>query len=986
MSISNDDSGTPDDEPAGRPKRRRGRAVRWILFALVLTAGYWVTSYAARPTAESWLSRTLGVPVRVSRVGFDPIDAVITLEDVTTRLATDGQSIGQPIFADQARIDIQWFPLIHKRLQIREFALEGAVIELDRAPNLAPSLEALWSPTHPATLPVDWSLQIDRIVLRDSIVRLGGLGSATNPLEVDLHEAEVTATRRRTSVLGAATNLRLHATVESGTVRAEGHYSLHDEGLAIMADVEASDLPASRVLEHLPELEANALSGRLEAKMRYVLEPGRRSMLSGWARLREAKIQLPGEDEPIMEVRNAIADVAALDLRRRIVRVRSLVLRGARFRAEAGIASTLLSSLRRETDAAARKTRTGGTRPWRWAVDRFDASDARLRVPGPTEPIEVAVTIRGENLGPRSHWSPVHAHFGHDVASAEFEGSVRTSYDEPRLEGRLSAGGIDLPTLVREIGLPGAHLVKSGNLTADIDVLLEPSASSFGMTGLVSIAGATLSGRPDQPTESDVVVTTSQPEPIEPALRPISRADLHEPFAAGADRIDLVVSAPAVTKRKRGPEPEHRWYVDATLTGPYLQVTRDHAGWRLPDMTPESAAEKSPLEPPTPSPKPYAAVAPPITIQQLTVVGGNLHVTDGASALAFDVGEIGGSVYNMTLAPFEIGEMSLQGYGADLGLLAIRGHETSGLGGFDVLGEDIPLYLAGPYLEHLGVPYRFSGGTGSFIAELQHDTDGWAADTLMVLNRPLVDDWTDGEGARERLGMSLSSAFRLLRDQNGDVRVRLPRLTDLEHEFDLAVYDAIQHAHEAPASGGALTPTSVGFEPGKAEIGPTTASRLRSIARLIEAYPLLRIELAAPASLQDRRWFAERALLERLDDRGGLMRALRLLGASDEQERIREALRARINGEAWYLDAYEEEVLDDLLAKQPPASTTQLRELGRQRMFAVERLLVQEGIPAGRLARREISGQDRTTLSAVLVTVRAQPRPVSVQPPEGDGV
>lgn len=1045
--MRKDEADAPQsDEPEASRRPRRFHPVRWLLLALLLTVAYWVASYGARPTAESWLSRTFGAPVKVVRVGFDPIDAVITLEGLVTRLPSEHTTLGPPVVADRARIDLQWFPLIHRRLQVREFTLEGAVIELEEAPDLAPSLEALGTPTRTRTLPDDWTVQVDRIALRDSLLKLRGVSAGRDTVDVEVREAEITSTRRRTSELGAATNLRFDAGFEGGRLRAEGHYTLRDDGLAIMADVRATDVPVGPVLQHIPQLRTDALSGRLEAEMRYVLEPDHRNMLSGWARLRDAEVRAPAREDPSVEVRNAIADIAALDLRARRLHVRSLVLRGATVAPESQIGVTVLDSLR-EDEASRIRSGRSRERRWRWSVDRFDASGARLRIPGPTEePMELVASVRGENLGPRSHWSPVRATFEHGLGRAEFEGSVRTSYEEPRLEGRLSAAGVDLPALAHEMGFVRADLVRAGIVSANVDVLLEPGAAGFGVNGVVSIAGATVVGRPpevsglgddaaasrapdeDGSTLAGPRAATALPpsgaRPSAPARpghlddpsdrtsddAPVERerVDLLGSFALGARRIDLAVDAPAPPKRKRGPQPPRRWHFDATLNGPFVHLGRNEDGWVLPSLDPEEApddgatTESTAAERPgasdddrasePESPMSLAELLAPVSIGRMAVFGGHVRIIDDSTepALTIDVSEVGGTASGVRLEPFEADEIFLQGYGADLGMLEIRALQASQWSGLEIAGEEIPLYLAGPYLERLGVPYRFTAGTGSFVSQLRYDMDGWTADTLLVLNRPAVDPWTEGPDTSARLGMSLTSAFKLLRDQNGDVRVRVPQLDGLEDGFDAAVYDAIRGAHEAPSSGGALTPTTIGFAPGQATIRPASRARLRSMARLVRSHPTLRIELAAPASLQDRRWFAERALLRRLDDRGGLMGALRLLGATDAKERIRRALQARLEGKPWYLEAYEEEMLDELLAEEPPVSADELRRLAASRLAAVEKLFLEEGISYGRLQRRQISGQDRTTLAAVLVSVRAPerrlppPEPSNPGDPDGD--
>lgn len=1062
--MSHDDEPAPEAEkPEAEPRprgRRRRRLKKWIFLALLATAAYWAASFGVRPTAERWLSQTLDSPVRVTRVGFEPLDAVITLEGLVTRIPGEGLSLGTPIVADRARLDLQWFPLIHKRLHIRELTLEGAVIELDEAPNLVPSLEALGAPGSPKTLPPEWTVQVDRLAIRDSLLKLRALGTTKQPIEVRIQEAEVTATRRRTSQLGAATNLRLDASFEGGNLKATGHWALREDGLTVMADVKAEDLPVARVLKRMPELGIDSLSGRLEADLRYVLEADHRNMLSGFARLRDAKIQTPDRTTPSVEVRNAIADIAGLDLNRRRLHVRSLVLRGATFAPEAQIGSTVLSSLADERRKKRGLRDEDEVRPWRWSVDRFDATGAQLRIPDPTradesedpeasedskdpeDAIALVTTIRGENLGPRSHWSPIKATFQHGLGSAEFEGSVRTSYEEPRLEGKLSASEVDLSSLAHEIGFAGARLIQSGRVSANLDVLLEPGSAGFGVNGIISVIGASVavpqdelallekerresastappagdSAPPPEPAptaEAPPSTATDRPTVTRPYVRPRigpdgqllpedEGPDLLEVFTFGAARVDFGVNAPAPKRTKRGRTPPRRWNLDATLTAPFVHIGLDEDGWVVPPIEPpepegaaKTAGEDAPIEnddsetrereqDEPKAPLTLDEILRPVTLGRLAVVRGHIRLEDDSAEppLTFDVSEITGTATEIKPLPFSAQEIFLQGYGADLGLIEVRAHEASEFGGLEIAAEEIPLYLTGPYLERLKVPYRFTNGRGSFVAELTRAPEGWNADTLLILNRPVIDPWTEDLGQTGPLGMPLSAAFKLLRDRNGDIRVRVPRLDGLDQEFDLAVLDAIQTAHEAPGSGGALAPTTIGFRPGQSELSPNAHSRLRSIARTVASFPNLRIELAAPASLQDRRWFKEKAVLENLDDRGGLMGALRLLGATDEKERIRRALQARVRGRSWYLEPHEEEVLQELLADAPPVSQAQIEDLARRRLATVEKLFLQERIPYGRLSRREISGQDRTTLAAVVVTVRTTsgPRRALVEP------
>ena len=143
MPSAEDEKTAP--EP-GTPERRKRKRRRWpalLFLALVATAAYWFLSFAARPTAESWLSRTWGARVEVRRVGFDPIGGVLTLEGLVAYLPDGTETLGRPIVARRASIDFQWLPLIHQRLQIREFALEGATLDVERLPEELPDLSLI---------------------------------------------------------------------------------------------------------------------------------------------------------------------------------------------------------------------------------------------------------------------------------------------------------------------------------------------------------------------------------------------------------------------------------------------------------------------------------------------------------------------------------------------------------------------------------------------------------------------------------------------------------------------------------------------------------------------------------------------------------------------------------------------------------------------------------------------------------------------------
>jgi hypothetical protein len=1112
-----DEKTAPDRRAALRPKRRRRRWPVLLFLALIATAAYWFLSFAARPTAESWLSRTWGARVEVRRVGFDPIGGVLTLEGLVAYLPDGTETLGRPIVARRASIDFQWLPLIHQRLQIREFALEGATLDVERLPEELPDPSRLQSPLSVPTLPPDWSVRVDRLALRDSIVRIRANAGLKKDAEIRVGEARLRAARRRTSILGAARNLELDAFFGGGRFELEGHYSQRAEGLTILADIKASDLPIERLVSLLPGSTGEGLRGRLEADLRYSFGPDRHGF-SGLARIRDAALQSEAEAAPELEVRNAILDVEAINLRSRAIRMRSVVLRGFSLRAPEGATAAALDNL--SSGRRIRRSTAPGERSWRWSIDRLDASDAQLLFGDPAEPIAVRVDLRGENLGPRSYWSPIRASLDYGNVRASFAGNVRTSYDDPRVEGDLEVKGLDLVTLAREFDLPGGHLLGSGRATANVALYLDRDASGAGFDGTLSLSGVAIEGstardpgevpeeeateswfgttasndeeeaapwfgnvapRPSEkkswfgyedrrareevgPAEADPGLAQASPAPVRPrfddeetgALRPrfddeetgaylASRGGpnpqddatrfgdpfLTSPkppvdplrgrdpeewtdlFAVGADRIDLRVNAPAPPAAEDEDEEKVRrwWTLDVEMQAPYLHVARAEEGWLFPGAGPEdeetakdeaaeSGDESLPTDPESDGTssggESGSTEAPiseegstfdwatlPIRFRSLQIRDGRVLLADAAAEpmVTLDVEAIEGQAFEVQFDPLFVGSLLLGGTDAELGRFELRATNATARRGLTIAGEGIPLERSDVYLERLEFPHRFLGGSAAFVAELRHQPEseeveeGWTVDTLLILSGPMLDETFEapsriGEEALPGDDFSLPSAFALLADGSGDVRVRLPRPEDFGAGFDTAVEAAVRGTSLPAAAGGVLAQTAIGFRPGTTALEPEARATLQRIAGDLLRHREFRIEMAAPEALQDERALTERDVLARLEEDRTMLGALSILGLQEDYEGIEVALRARIRGERGDLDDYDQERLAQLMREQPPIARTRLADLGRRRLDALEGLLRRAGVAPSQIVRKPASRRGRTTVAAVLLNLR----------------
>src|SRR6185295_18433333 len=117
--------------------------------------------------------------------------AVMTLRNVTVGApsAGAGSSDAPAITAGRMTIDLQWLPLLHHSLVIRELAFESARIDLDRFDGEGASLTSFLRVDPTIELPPGWTFALDRIALRDTRVELRGVGADdSKPLEVAVRD------------------------------------------------------------------------------------------------------------------------------------------------------------------------------------------------------------------------------------------------------------------------------------------------------------------------------------------------------------------------------------------------------------------------------------------------------------------------------------------------------------------------------------------------------------------------------------------------------------------------------------------------------------------------------------------------------------------------------------------------------------------------------------------------------------------------------
>jgi hypothetical protein len=415
------------------PTRASPPRVRWWpwirLLAIVVAIRFLLTLVVLAPFAEVRLSRILDARVQVGGVRLAPIDGIITLSNVVVRPSGDHTDGTEPIVtAKRVYLDVQWLPLLHHSLVLRELTLDGARIDLERVRAAGWTLDRVREFDPATELPAAWSFALNRVVLRDTTLRLHpGETEDAPPLEVAVREALVSTARRRASAFGRVPNLRVDALVGDGRVLVNGSSDIRDDGVAINARVHLKDVPVEPFTAYRPDfLSASRIGGRVSARLSYQRDPGRRDRLAGQLRGRHMAVHVPTLVEPAaLAVRRLDAEIVGIDLRQQRVAIGTLTLRGVDLavRPDLGAPFPLLDALYAASapvPAEPHRTRRPGT--WGWSIGHLQAPSARLLDTETSGERALALSVVGDSISPAAYWSPLRAAIGWEGGTAMFDG------------------------------------------------------------------------------------------------------------------------------------------------------------------------------------------------------------------------------------------------------------------------------------------------------------------------------------------------------------------------------------------------------------------------------------------------------------------------------------------------------------------------------------------------------------------------------------
>jgi len=212
------------------------------------------------------------------------------LTDVALR-AENAPPTDPPLVAfHRLYVRVGWLPLLRRTLRVKDFALDGLAVNVDRLQNGALVLPKLREgPPKPEPKPAPpgkpWNVVVDRAALRDGHLRLRDyVVEPPEPVELVLAALELKAFTFQYGAGSEPGHGVIEARFADGTVRIETTVATRSDGFAVDARVEVTNLPLDRTQVHVPALGWSAFRGRLDAALTARVEPGANPVLAAHSR------------------------------------------------------------------------------------------------------------------------------------------------------------------------------------------------------------------------------------------------------------------------------------------------------------------------------------------------------------------------------------------------------------------------------------------------------------------------------------------------------------------------------------------------------------------------------------------------------------------------------------------------------------------------------------------------------------------------------
>ena len=956
-------------------RRRR----RWIIATVVVLVLRAALPLVLRHVLASQATKALHTRVDIGDVDLSLLRGGAALKDVAVYASTapaateDGVPAEPPLIAwKRFAVGIRYLPLFRKAVRLREVALDGPHVALDRLADGSLNLQALLHPSPsapppatpqpapPATRGGSWTIGIDRFVLSGGGVRFRDLKiTGSEPLGLAIPAIEVADVSFQPGVYGEPGRAHVEFRSEGGVVRADARVALLEHSLMLEADLKARKLPLHRARVYIPGVGWNDLRGEIDAALAYRLRTDERNDVRGLVRLRDLVVHTPALEQPALAWKRLAVWLEPLDVQARRATIGAVELAGLSVVVDPKSRNVLPLLDGKAPDAPAEEappppaTETEPkSAPWHWLVRRLRLDDGHVQVLQPENPLAVAATLAARDLASDAT-EPGHVDLGLGVGSGTLHlaGALRVA--PPAFGGTLAIEHLALPELVAVAAVVPPHVLETATLAADLQVSagLDPNGSA------AEPGAARVRGRIG--LESLRVVGTDP-----------------KAFAAGWKLLDVPIDdvlVPAVLPDAPPapvPAPVTIALGAVQLEEPYVQLTRTADGRLvLPPLAP-AAAPTPPAAPPPAAPAPARTVA--ATVGSFVLARGWVGVIDRTVKPFFStqLNPLDIDAHDIRSQGPTIGRFNVSAVSAQQGKLEVSGSLGTGDGALQVKGTRLALQPFNPYVTSFS-SYSLAKGTLSVTSNVKLAGGRYDTNTYLALHDLALQGAAGDSLFLQQFGIPLTTALALLRDLNGDIKLGIPVTVDqsgTQIALGTIVLGALKSALlgaitsplrllGAVAGGGdqagSLEPAPLPSLPGRPDFAPEATEPLRQLAELVASRPGLGLELTGQASAADARWLREQALRAKLAA-PGLVGSIASLPERAARKRVLDALTARTADQPGELSAEDGKRLDEWVAALRAPSPDELTRLARARADrAVAVLRDEHGIDAKRLTVRD---------------------------------
>ena len=1000
-----------DERPAVSFWRRRRR---WLVALAVLLVVRAALPEIVRRVLVTQLSERLRTRVDIGDVDLALWRGGVALKDVAVHAPPPAPPDDAPLVAwKRFAVELRYLPLFVKRVRLRQVTLEGPRIAVDRLADGAVNLQRLIPPAAPAkeAEPAEqpkqggsaWKVGIDRLAVRTGGVRFRDLTLAgVEPLEIAIPDVDLTDVALQPGLYGDAGRLGVSIEAEGGALRVDARVGTAYAGFTVATRVKAYRIPLRRARFYVPGVGWSELDGVLDAAIDHELAPDGRNAAHGLVRLRDVAIRVPDVPEAALAVRRLAVGLRDVDVAARRAAVRSVDVAGASVVLDLAGGGTAVPLLRRATATApaeappappAEAPPTAGAPPpaagppWHWSVAALDVGDTKVSLLRPeATPLDIAIDAHLRHLADAGDPASLDVRLAVPPGSLAVAGAARVA--PPGFGGTVKIAALpvaDLIAAARAAANLPAGLLQAASLDGDLTVEAGLGADgAAGRTDAVRVHGA-------------LALDAFQMQGPDPGAFAVA----WKHFGVPVDALELPGLVPG--SPPPGPAPIRVALGAVRLEELAATLTRTAEGLLLPPplgpgapagppgATPAAPPAAQPASASPPPPAVPARPAPSVTVASFTLARAGVALVDRTVKPWF-VGE---------LKPLDVDARGIRSDGPVIERFTVTA-ATPGKGKLDVAGsfrpeggtvkvngEQIALAPYNPYVTTM-TPYSLGRASAvSVHTDVAFKPGSYDTKTAITLHKLAVNGAAGDTVFRQQFGIPLSMALALLRDPSGNIKLDVPVAVDasgtrvgLGTVVAGALRSAILGAVTSPlkafglfTGGGdatALEPPPIPMDAGRAVVGPDAEKEIGQLAGFVAGRPGLGIELDAIVTPADVRWLREQDLRTELEQRKGVVNALRVLSEIRARGRILDALAKRAEGKPGDLSADDAARLDGWLAERPALPADRLVALARARTDTVATAFRERhGVPANRVTAADAKGEAREGKPSVAVAFGA---------------